>query len=392
MKYFLIRHQEKLLPRNCRLYILITGLLAIFFISFENTEAFAQNKFFATPNRGVEGAKGNAQIKMLMDENALRRAETAANAASLTTAGATLDASLTTLGDCGSQGMMYGGSHPNADAQDCLPDLQVEDDGKVAVFSGLQLGDYTVCNATAEGTLRYVASQKTVLLCDGASWIELGAAPAAGGAFNSVTNVALSTTVTSNGIGLSGFFGTRTATATNGATIIVNGSSQGSSADVKAGDIIALRMTSLGTYGATRSTTFSVSSLSTGWAVTTGTVSYSPWGSWGACSAACGDGTQTRTRTCEFSAGGTVACSNCGGVCEDIQACTGTNCYSYGPWGGWSACSDCCGGGTQTSSRSCLQGGMVPVNCSFCGGGCSQTRDCADHSCCSGGSDDRGDW
>ncbi|WPZ34093.1 thrombospondin type-1 domain-containing protein [Thalassobaculum sp. OXR-137] len=312
-------------------YSIIGGCLtALGLIAAPQFDGSAQNKFFATPNRGIDGAKGNAQIKMLMDENALRRAETVANAGSITTLGATLDASLTSLGDCGSQGMMFGGDHPNSDAQDCLPDLRIEDDGKVTLSGGVQLGDYAVCNATSEGTLRYVSSQKTVLLCDGASWIELGAAPAAGGAFNAVTNAALSTSVTSNGIGLSGFFGTRTATATNGATIIVNGTSQGSSADVKAGDTIALRMTSLGTYGATRSTTFSVSSLSTGWSVTTGTVNYSPWGSWDACSSSCGGGTQTRSRSCNFSGGGSVNCADCGGDCSQSQSCNTQTCCPCG--------------------------------------------------------------
>ena len=352
--------------------IMVVFLVVAAIVSISSL-AHAQNKFFATPNRGVDGAKGNAQIKMLMDENALRRGESAANAVSITALGATLDASLTSLGGCGSQGMMYGGNHPNADAEDCLPDFQIQEDGKVAVSGGLQLGDYTICNATAEGTLRYVASQKTVLLCDGLSWIELGAAPAAGGAFNPVTNAALSTAVTSNGIGLSGFFGTRTATATNGATIIVNGSSQGSSADVKAGDTIALRMTSLGTYGATKSTTFSVSSLSTGWTVTTGTVSYSPWGSWGACSATCGGGTQTRTRTCDFTGGGSVNCADCGGDCSENQACNTQTCckpsgYSWstvGNWCGWpnptsNGASQCCSGQAYYAHSYCGVNGGGP--------------------------------
>ena len=60
---------------------------------------YAQNKFFATPNRGIDGAKGNAQIKLLLDENTLRRNEAAANAASITALGAIIDASLTTVID-----------------------------------------------------------------------------------------------------------------------------------------------------------------------------------------------------------------------------------------------------------------------------------------------------
>ena len=61
---------------------------------------FAQNKFFGTTTRGVEGGKGNAQIKMLMDENALRRNETTQNAGDidgLETRMGTAEGAITTL-------------------------------------------------------------------------------------------------------------------------------------------------------------------------------------------------------------------------------------------------------------------------------------------------------
>jgi len=60
----------------------------------------AQNKFFGTTTRGVEGGKGNAQIKMLMDENALRRNETTQNAGKidgLETRMGTAEGAITTL-------------------------------------------------------------------------------------------------------------------------------------------------------------------------------------------------------------------------------------------------------------------------------------------------------
>lgn len=46
--------------------------------------AWGQNIFYGTPNRGVEGGKGNAQLKLLLDENTLRRNETTQNATDVT--------------------------------------------------------------------------------------------------------------------------------------------------------------------------------------------------------------------------------------------------------------------------------------------------------------------
>lgn len=66
--------------RNAALGSLIAALV---FTSGPQVISHAQNKFFGTPNRGIEGGKGNAQIKMLMDENVARRSETTQNAADI---------------------------------------------------------------------------------------------------------------------------------------------------------------------------------------------------------------------------------------------------------------------------------------------------------------------
>lgn len=66
--------------RNAALGSLIAALV---FTSGPQVISHAQNKFFATTNRGVEGGKGNAQIKMLMDENVARQSETTQNAADI---------------------------------------------------------------------------------------------------------------------------------------------------------------------------------------------------------------------------------------------------------------------------------------------------------------------
>ena len=78
----------------------------------------------------------------------------------------------------------------------------------------------------------------------------------------------------------------------------------------------------------------------------------SEWGPWSACSTTCGNGTQSRSRT-------VVAPARNGGSCDSTtqsQSCSSTsgcpvNCQ-VGNWGAWGACSASCGGGTQTRTRS----------------------------------------
>jgi len=82
--------------RALKALVLVLG--AAFSVAPESVQA--QNKFFSTSNRGVEGGKGNAQIKMLMDENALRRDETTQNASDISGLDArmgTAEGAITTL-------------------------------------------------------------------------------------------------------------------------------------------------------------------------------------------------------------------------------------------------------------------------------------------------------
>ena len=78
----------------------------------------------------------------------------------------------------------------------------------------------------------------------------------------------------------------------------------------------------------------------------------SDWSQWNTCSATCGGGTQSRTRTIIKDA------KNGGKVCpvdlSENRVCNTQSCpvnCAFTDWGDWGACSATCGGGTQTRYR-----------------------------------------
>ncbi|CAG2214239.1 Hemicentin-1,Coadhesin,Thrombospondin-2,Thrombospondin-1,Mucin-like protein [Mytilus edulis] len=109
---------------------------------------------------------------------------------------------------------------------------------------------------------------------------------------------------------------------------------------------------------------------------------WSDWTSWAACSLDCGGGTQRKTRTCTKPAP-THDGLDCGGDSSASQSCNTHFCPINGRWSDWSpwdTCSVTCGVGTQTKTRSCSNpapnhGGED------CGNDDSATQTCTKHEC-----------
>lgn len=75
------------------------------------------------------------------------------------------------------------------------------------------------------------------------------------------------------------------------------------------------------------------------------------WNEWGTCSATCGGGHRTRTRALTQPINGGQACPSDG---SEQEGCNTAGCpvdCVVGTWAGWGACSATCGGGEQSRSR-----------------------------------------
>ena len=109
---------------------------------------------------------------------------------------------------------------------------------------------------------------------------------------------------------------------------------------------------------------------------------WSCWTDWPDCSEHCGGGNQTRTRTCTNPApahGGV----HCEGNSSEIQVCNSHACPINGGWTNWTEwtnCSSVCGGGIENRTRTCTN--PVPAHGgAYCEGNSSEAQTCNSLAC-----------
>jgi hypothetical protein len=127
------------------------------------------------------------------------------------------------------------------------------------------------CSASTAGAIRYASN--SLNYCDGSSWQAVFGQTTIPNAFNFTdqTGVAVNTTISSNAVTLGGFAGSQTATCTGCTAIARNGVWGGTTvAGFTAGDTIAIRVTSSGSYATAVTAYATVAGRNSGtWSVTT---------------------------------------------------------------------------------------------------------------------------
>ncbi|XP_013411296.1 uncharacterized protein LOC106174328 isoform X10 [Lingula anatina] len=111
---------------------------------------------------------------------------------------------------------------------------------------------------------------------------------------------------------------------------------------------------------------------------------YTEWSNWSACSRTCGNGQQTRNRSCTnpAPANGGDDCSTIGAF-EELRQCILQNCPvdgGYSDWSLWSTCTVTCGGGQQTRKRTCTNP-APQFGGAFCSGPTSESQTCNSQQC-----------
>ena len=105
---------------------------------------------------------------------------------------------------------------------------------------------------------------------------------------------------------------------------------------------------------------------------------WTEWTRWSSCSATCGGGSQSATRTVQATGGG----MECSGQPMKSQRCGNSKCpvsCVWSDWSSWSSCSVSCGGGSQSATRTVMR--QATNGGKECSGEPKKTQKCGESEC-----------
>lgn len=138
--------------------------------------------------------------------------------------------------------------------------------------------DNRTCDASLEGSLRYVSASAKVEVCDGTSWGEIASKNGASTdetpdafTFTDVTNQSLGALILSNTVNVTGFDGPLIADVSGSGTpqISINGGSWVTAGEINPGDTLQVRMTSSTNVSTAFVAAVTVGTVTDNWSVTT---------------------------------------------------------------------------------------------------------------------------
>ncbi|MBI1362560.1 MAG: hypothetical protein GC134_01080 [Proteobacteria bacterium] len=167
--------------------------------------------------------------------------------------------------------MIFGPGHTLADGNDCIPSMQVDNDGRIALQAGMTFGDYEICSPTTAGTIRYNASAKRMEFCNGDVWGMLGGNTGCSINFPAISDADPDSYYDTTDAVYSGSTATAAVNGATSATLRRNGGNTGTASGVtiNPGNSVGIHGKSATMYNQTAAFTLDIGAYTACWQITT---------------------------------------------------------------------------------------------------------------------------